>query len=173
MTASAYSQTPSKTDGPKTQLESFAAETGAVIVKGYSTIGRLVGMGSIEVDAREFTNAQSRKKTYGMVIEVKESGRLERSDRSFIDYDEIPSLIAGIDYISKIKSDVTKLKNFEATYSTKGDFSITVFNDQAGKLSAAVTSGRIGRASAYFGIDQLSKLRELIVQAKEKIESIK
>jgi hypothetical protein len=130
-------------------------------------------MGVVEVDSREFINAQSGKKTYGMVIAVKDNGRLEQSNNSFIDYDEIPSLISGIDYISKINTDVTKLSNFEATYSTKGDFAVTVFNDSKGKLSVAVSSGRIGRASAYLEIDQLLKLRALIFQAKEKIESIK
>lgn len=171
--ASAQTTAANSKDQPKTQIEAFAAETGAVIIKGYSDLGRVAGMGSVEVDCREFTNASSGKKSYGMVIKVAESGRLERDDSSFIDYDEIQSLIAGIDYISKIKPDVTKLENFEATYTTRGDFAVTVFNDSRGKLSIAVSSGRIGRVSAYLTIEQLAQLRALIVSAKAKIEEIK
>jgi len=158
---------------PKTQLEAFAAETGAVIIKGYTDIGKVTGTGAVEVDCREFTNAQSGRKSYGMVINVKESGRLERNDNSFIDFDEIPSLISGIDYIGKINKYVTKLQNFEATYTTKGDFAITIFNNAKGELGIAVRSGRFGRASAYLTMQQLGQLRSLILSAKEKIESIK
>jgi len=130
-------------------------------------------MGTVDVDCREFTNAQTGEKSYGMVIKITGSGRLERDDSSFINLDEIPSLITGIDYIAKIKPDVTKLHNFEATYSTRGDFSVTVFNDSRGKLAIAVSSGRIGRATAYLSLEQLAQLRALVVGAQEKIESIK
>jgi hypothetical protein len=158
---------------PKTQLEAFAAETGVVIIKGYSDIGEVVSMGSIAVDCKEFTNAKSGKKSYGMTIKVKEAGRLEREGRSYIDYEEIEALIAGIDYISKINSNVTKLSNFEATYSTKGDFSITVFNMSGGKLSIAVTTGYVGRTSAYLPMEKLPMLRSFIVQAKEKLDALR
>ena len=171
--ASAQSAQSQEKEQPKTKLEAFAAETGAVIIKGYTDIGKVAGMGAVEVDCREFTNAQSGLKSYGMVINVKEYGRLERENNSFIDFDEIPSLISGIDYISKINKDVTKLQNFEATYTTKGDFAITVFNNAKGEISIAVKSGRIGRASAYLTMQQIDQLRSLIVSAKEKIESIR
>ena len=157
---------------PRTQLEAFAAETGAVIIKGYSESGIITGMGSIEVDCREFKNASTGRKSYGIAIKVTESGRLERDDSSFIDYDEIPSLLTGIDYIGKIQPSVTSLKNFEATYSTKGDFAITVFNNPNGKLSAAVSSGRFGRASAFIAIEKLADLRTLIAAAKQKLDGL-
>lgn len=159
-------------DAPKTQLEAFAAETGAVIIRGYSEIGKVTGMGSVEVDCREFTNASSGKKSFGISITVKESGRLEREDNSFIDYDEITSLVAGIDYIRKIQPSVTKLANFEATYTTRGDFAVTVFNSSAGKLSVAVSSGRIGRTSAYLDMEKIVELRALIVRGKETLDRL-
>lgn len=171
--ASVISAQTTEKEQTKTELEAFAAQTGVVIIKGYSSIGKVAGMGSVEVDCREFTNAQSGKKTYGMVIGVKEISRIERENNSFIDFNEIDSLITGIDYISKIKGDVTALQHFEATYTTRGDFSITVFNDSKGKLSIAVTSGRVGRARAYLNLEQLTKLRELVMDAKSKIESIR
>jgi hypothetical protein len=171
--SSAFAQDLAK-KAPKTELESFAAETGAVIIKGYTEVGTVNGAGgAVGVDSREFTNANTGKKSYGITISVTESVRLERSDTSFIDYQEISALIAGIDYISKITGGVTKLKQFEATYATKGDFSITVFNNASGKLSVAVSSGYAGRVSVFLGIEKLPELRRLIVSAKSQLEAIK
>lgn len=156
---------------PRTDLESFGAETGAVIIKGYSEMGVVAGAGgSVSVDCRELTNAKSGKKSYGITIQVKEAGRLEREETSFIDYEEIAALLTGIDYVSKITGSVTKLKQFEATYVTKGDFSVTVFNNETGRLSVAISAGR---ASAYFGMEKLAELKRLITTAKGQLEAIK
>ncbi|BEQ17004.1 hypothetical protein [Desulfoferula mesophila] len=100
---------------PKTKLELFERQTGTVVLKGYSEIGTISALGSVSVDCIELKNMTTGKRQFGIVIEVKESGRLERSNRSFIDYDEISPLIKGISYISKVDKNVTKLKKFEAT----------------------------------------------------------
>ncbi|MHA1263549.1 MAG: hypothetical protein ACTSSA_15995 [Candidatus Freyarchaeota archaeon] len=112
----------------KTKLEAFQAQSGVVIIKGYSVIGRISGLGSIEVIAMEFTEASNRRKQKGIVVEIKESGKFADSNRSFIDYDEIQSLLKGIDYIASLRADVTDLNQFEATYQTKGNFKVTTFN---------------------------------------------
>ena len=158
---------------PKTKLQAFEALTGAVLIKGYSEIGAVAGMGQVSVDAKEFTNASDGRSQYGITIEVKESGRLEREDTSFIDYEEIDSLLAGIDYVRGVKRDVTKLRGFEATYRTKGDFAITVFSGGTDKIQAAVTSGRFGRATAFLPVEKLDALRALIVEAKKTLDGIK
>ena len=157
---------------PKTKLQAFEALTGAVVIKGYSEIGAVAGMGQVSVDAMEFTNASDGKAQYGITIQVKESGRLDREDTSFIDYEEIDSLVAGIDYVKAIKGDVTKLRSFEATYRTKGDFAITVFSG-GGKIQAAVSSGRIGRATAFLTPEKLETLRALVLEAKKTIDGVK
>jgi hypothetical protein len=163
----------SEPGAPKTKLQAFEALSGAVIIKGYSEIGSVAGMGQVSVDAKEFTNASTRRSEYGITIEVKESGRLQREDTSFIDYEEIESLLAGIDYVKDIKRDITRLRGFEAVYRTKGDFSITVFSSSSGKIEAAVSSGRIGRATAFFSLEKLDSLRALIVEAKNALDNVK
>lgn len=42
---------------PKTKLEAFQVQTGTVVIKGYFEIGRVAALGSIEVNAMEFTDA--------------------------------------------------------------------------------------------------------------------
>jgi hypothetical protein len=156
---------------PATKLEVFQAKTGVLIVRGYTTIGTISGMGgNITVDAREFKDAGNPAlRSTGVSIAVKESGRLERESTAFIDSDEIQSLLSGIDYIAKATPDVTSLSNFEVEYRTKGDFRVTVFNDSSGHLSVVVSAGRIGKVSTYLSLQELQELRNLIVAARGKV----
>ncbi len=158
----------------QTKIETFQAKRGAVIVKNYTTIGTLTGTGgAAEVTSYEFVDAQTGRKQYGIGVEVKQNTRLEREERSFIDYDEIDSLLQGIDYISKIDPTITKLKNFEAQYKTVGDFSITTFNDSSGEISVAISSGRIGKVSVYLKLTRLAEFRKLIADAKAALDAVK
>jgi hypothetical protein len=165
-----YAEDTATDQAPKTKLEAFQAKTGTVIVKGYSEIGSINGIGgSVSITAREFLDATNpAAKTTGVVIEVSESGRLQRVNRSLIDSDEIASLLKGIDYISGITGSVTKQSSFEADYRTKGDFKITVFNTKQG-IEAAVSAGMIGKTTVYLKLEDLQKLKSLIIQAKEKL----
>lgn len=156
---------------PATKLEAFQANTGFVVVRGYTTVGTIRGLGgNVSVDAREFRDAGNPTRSVtGISVSVKETARLERENTSFIDAEEIESLLKGIDYISKATKDITSLENFEAEYRTKGDFRIVVFNNSSGQLQLAISSGRIGKTSAYLKIEQLTELRNVIVAAKDKL----
>jgi hypothetical protein len=158
---------------PKTKLEGFDRQIGKVVIKGHSNVGVVSALGRVSVECMEFTEASSGNKQRGIVVDVSESGRLERNHRSFIDYDEVEPLLKGIDYISKIKGDVTRLESFEAIYKTKGDVSITTFSASTGKIEAAVSSGNIGATTAFLSMGQLQELRNLIVKAKSMSDDIK
>lgn len=157
---------------PSTKLEAFSSRTGAVLVKGFSNVGTVSdGRGTVSIDAREFRDAGNPKaREYGITIEVKEAGRLERENTSFIDADEVDSLLRGIDYISKADKSITTLNDFEATYKTKGDFTITTFS-YSGRVDVAVSSGRIGKSSAYLKLADLEQIKALIMQAKAKADA--
>ncbi len=160
---------------PKTKLEEFSARTGAVIIRGFEEIGSAYGLynTSITVEAKEFVNVSTGKREYGITIEVKkEDGRYDKESTSYIDYDEIESLIKGIDYIAKVDKSRTKFSNFQADYNTKGDFRISTFST-AGKIMVAVSSGRIGSVSAYYNLSSLTEIRTLIKKAKDKIDALK
>lgn len=165
----AYAQDEGDTQKISTKLEAFQAKTGIVVIRGYTTVGRIRALGLISVDARDFRDASNPKiRLTGVSITVKESGRLERENIAFIDGDEVDSLLAGLDYISKATKDVSSLESFEVEYRTKGGFRITVFNDSNGELSVAVSAGSIGKTSVYLKLPQLLELRQLIIDAKAK-----
>ena len=160
---------------PKTKLEEFSARTGVVIIRGFEEIGSVYGLysTSIKVEAKEFVNVSTGKREYGITIEVKkEDGRYDKESTSYIDYDEIKSLISGIDYIAKVDKSKTKFSNFQADYNTKGDFKISTFST-SGKIMVAVSSGHIGSVSAYYNLSSLTEIRTLIVKAKAKIDALK
>lgn len=178
LTAGAQDATPTAADAnkaaPSTKLEAFSARTGIVVIKAYSTLGVVNGLGRVSVDAREFRDASNPKQAqYGVAFEVKESGRLERENTSFVDEDEIDSLIRGLEYISKIDRSVTTLSNFEAQFRTKGDLAMTVFSGRGGEISLAVASGRIGKTSAFLKLGDAEQIKQLLVKAKSVIAAAK
>jgi hypothetical protein len=160
---------------PKTKLEAFEAKTGAVIVQGFSKIGEVTGRysTSASIECKEFTEASSGKKEYGIIITVKKAGDYEHENTSYIDYDEIDSLIKGIDYITKVDKSATKLDYVQADYKTKGDLMVSTYSDDNGKIQASVQSGIYGAVSAYLSLDDLADFKNLIQKAKDKLDSIK
>ena len=75
---------------------------------------------------------------------------------TFIDLDEIEGLIEGIEYVLTVTKEVTDLENFEATFSTVGGLSITVFNSSDGSISASLKAG------SYTVFPDVSELRLLL-----------
>jgi hypothetical protein len=166
---------PNPRETSKTKLEAFQAKTGTVIVTGFTEVGAIPDSygGSITVESKEFTDGESGKKEYGITIGVKGGGELQREGVSYIDYDEIESLVKGIDYISGVKPSVTKLHDFQADYRTKGGFKISTFSSKDGQINAAVSSGSIGEVDAFISLTQLDDLRGLIIKAKATLDEIR
>lgn len=155
---------------PKTKLEAFTGETGAVVIKGYTEIGTIRSMGVVTVNAMTFRNAKFGAETKGLTIEVTEATTYGRPNRAFIDYDEIADLLAGIDYIAKADVSAQKLANFEATYSTKGNLKITVFNNSSGINQVNVSIGSFGNG-IYLKMPELDRFRQNIEAARNVLDN--
>lgn len=159
----------------KTKLEEFSTKTGTVIVRGFEEIGTIHGQfgTSITIEAKEFVNVSTGKREYGITIQVKKSDdRSDKENTSYIDYDEIESLISGINYISKVDNAATKFSNFQADYNTKGDFGVSTFSSGE-KIMVAVKSGHIGEVTAFYNLSSLPEIRQAIEKAKAKIDALK
>lgn len=165
---------PTKSPESQTKIELFQAKTGGVIIKNFSEIGDMDGQGGkVTVTSWEFIDAQTGRKEYGLSVEIKENSRLEREERAFVDYDEIGSLLKGIDYVSAIDKSVTKLKNFQADYRTTGSLRVSVFNMSETDIRVAIDVGRISSVSVHFRLEQIKEFRKLIVDAKAALDAIK
>src|SRR5260221_7843409 len=158
---------------PQTKIEAFQAKTGSVLIKNYSEIGEIKGMGAdVTVTSWEFTDPQSKSKQQGISVSVKEHGRLEREERSFVDFDEIDSLLSGMDYVSKLSPESFKLKNFEAVYETRGKLRVTFLTPYQ-DIVAGVYVGSFSQIYAFLTRDQFAKFRQLIDDAKSALDAIR
>jgi len=162
---------------PKTKLESFQRQTGSVLIKGYTEIGTIASaapsLASLQVRSMEFVNPVSKQKQTGIAIErTSFNSRMDvlGTAIAFVDYDEIDDLLKGIDYVSKTTADVTKHSSFEVKYETRGGFAVTIFNESKGKVQAAID---IGTRSVHISLEEFSKFRSIIVQAREKIDALR
>src|SRR4051812_28146106 len=100
---------------PATKIEAFKPAAGSVVTMAYDELG---GVSGISVDVREFREA-ARAPVRGLVVEVTESQY--REERSFVDADEIPELLRGIDALLGVNSNPTQFESFEVRYTTKGE----------------------------------------------------
>ena len=159
---------------PLRKLEAFAARVGVVIVMGSSTIGSVTGRlgASVSVESKEFLDASTGEREYGLAIGVKKPGEGASESFSYIDYDEIDSLASGIEYLLKVQSSVTKLDRFQADYQTRGAFKITRLSS-VNQMLAAISTGEITPPSVLLSLSKLEDLRTLIMNAKSKLDAIK
>jgi hypothetical protein len=159
------------TNAPKTEIELFEAQTGQVLVKGFSQIGSIsVSAGAVSVNCKESFNASGGRKFYGVAIVF--TGNNQASDRLIVDYDELNSLLNGMDYLNKITYDVTSLPGFEATYLTKSGFRIVAYSSRRqGGIQMFLQYEDDPRISITS--DQMAQLEGLIGQAKTTLDSLR
>ncbi len=162
-----------KEDGPKTKLEAFTGVVGAVSIKGYVEVGTMKGSNPVTVTAMTIRDANTGKKTSGVVFEITEikSYGIDRS-QSYVDAEELPDLLSGLTYISKADATVTPMRFYEAQYSTRGGLKLIVFNNAQGQRQFFVhVGGFVGGKDLYFRIQDLPTFWDLIAKAKKVIEN--
>jgi hypothetical protein len=157
---------------PRNKLEEFESWQETVLIKGRTYVGTVrVQEGSARVEATEIRDTNSNRITgVAITFNAPEAGRPEI--RSMIDYDEIDPLIKAFDSLAKADESVTKLTHFELRYRTKGDFEIMVYKKVAGGTEAAVEGGFFDRTRLFMTLDDFTKLRWFIAQAKERLDEI-
>jgi hypothetical protein len=162
-----------KKDQPGTALEAFMGKRGRMIVKDSYSIGRFSGTGGIQMDALVIYEPNNPTKIKGLRAEVTESGELQRSNTSFIDFDELESLSQALAYMADLS---TKWKGqqhepyTEIIYTSKGELEVG-FYQQGTKASAFCRSGSIGSADAFFNLTELPKMKELVDKAITLLKS--
>jgi hypothetical protein len=167
--------TKSESAEPKTKVEAFQAKSGAVIIRGFTKVGTVACRSdtSVEIECKELTDATSGKKEFGISVTVKNSARFSKESTSHIDYDEIDSLLKGIEYIAKIDKTATRLALFQADYKTKGDLTVSTYSSSQGEVQAAVQSGRFGGTMAFLSLSDLEDFRKLIANSKRALDEIR
>jgi len=176
MTSTAFAQ--DNTITPKTKVEIFQLNSGSVIVKGYTVIGRLnvpasaPGKAGGEITVTCWSLHDPLRGPGVRAISVDMEDEAKHQSRAYIDADEIDALLQGIDYVSRIDKTITKLANFEALFQTKGDFSLSAFNEPNGSLSVAFKIGAVDPLTASLPYEALNRFGKLVTDAKATLASL-
>lgn len=162
---------------PRNKLEDLDGRMETLLIKGRHWVGTLRAQnGSARVEAFEVRDSRNSDRAAGVLITFVAADANSRADeiRSLIDYEEIDALVKVVDTMVKADDNVTKLSHFEERYRTRGDFEVLVFKQQTGtSVSAAIEGGFFDRLRLFLIMDDLVKLRYMIVQAKERLDEIK
>ncbi len=156
-----------------TRLQAAQTNTGRVMIQATSPVGVANGnSGTVTVKCKEITDVATGQKDYGISITLTEGQ--EPGNIVLIDYEEIEPLLNGIEYISKTDWSVTSLAGFDAFYTTKDGFRVMAFSrSRTGSIEIAVRSMRSNERPMLLMRDQLAQLRNLIEQARNKLDEIR
>ncbi len=162
---------------PRNKLEEYESRVAAILIQGQTWTGTLRAQnGTARVEAIEIRDTHDRTRATGVIIVINSSepAGTPPEVRVLIDYDEIDPLVNAFDTIVKASDAITKLGHFETCYRTHGDFEIMVFKEVAGgAVAAAVEGGFYDRKRLFMSLEDLTRLRWMIAQAKEKLDEIK
>jgi hypothetical protein len=162
---------------PRNKLEEFDGRMETLLIKGRTWVGTLrVQNGSLRVEAIDIRDTLDASHANGVMITIvaAETNAPAEEIRSLIDYDEIDKLVGVLDTMAKAGDSVTKLASFEERYRTRGDFEAIVYKQLSGAgASAAIEGGFFDRVRLLMSVDDLTKLRWFIAQAKDKLDEAK
>jgi hypothetical protein len=160
------------TNLPPTELETFEDQTGTVIVKGAGQIGSLaVDALTINVISKESLNETTGRRQYGMAIELVANN--QRAWKKVVDYDEMDSLLSGLNYLAKIDSKVTELPTFVAGYVTRSGLRVGAFTSQRrGSIQYFLQDYSTNSPRILITSAQLSQFQDLVEQTKKNLDSL-
>lgn len=152
---------------------------GSLITKDFFPVGKLAGTigGAADFDALIVGRVGGQAVLKGLRIEVKDGGRLERSNTSLLDLDEIDDLAKALDYFASPTSQTSPAGSAvsnepphrEVTFSTKGGLSLTCFGEAA-KQNCVLQSGSVGSTSIFINGMQIAELRRMVDRARAALK---
>ena len=158
---------------PRNRLEEFESRPATVLIKGRTWVGTARAQGgSARVEATEMKDGSNSTRARGVTITLS-GGEPSIEVRCLIDYEEIDPLVKAIDTVAKADETITKLTHFEVHYRTRGDFEVIVFKQMAGGIAVAVEGGFFDRTRLFLTLEELTRLRWMIAQAKDRLDEIK
>lgn len=158
---------------PRNKLEEFESRDSTLLIKGRTWVATLRAQGgNARVEATEIRDAGGSGRALGVTVTIVASNPASEV-RCLIDYDEIDPLVRAFDAMAKADDSVTRLSHFEAHYRTRADFEIIVFKQVTGGIAAAFEGGFVDRTRVLLTLEEFTRLRWMIVQAKERLDEIK
>ena len=151
---------------PGTRLESFVPEGGSVATLGYEELGTL-GRNRISVEVRQVRDGKGNSASGVAVLVSEGPARLERA---FVDVDEIPDVLKGLDALLAIRGNPTPFKKFESRFTTRGLLSFVAYSNTTGAIEYSVQAGRPLPATVV-NLDavEVLKMRSMLETAQHQL----
>jgi hypothetical protein len=158
---------------PATKLEAFETNFDTVIIKATAPIGTVPAQGGeVSIRCREISDAGTGRRESGIIVDLTLGPGL--GDTMLIDYDELASLLDGLEYLGTLDWSITPLPSFDAVYTTKGGFRAAAFGSRrTGNIEFAIRSVRVRTGPLVLSRDQLGQVRSLVQQGKAKLDSLR
>ena len=157
---------------PRTKLEQVDDAYNSVIIKGFTRI-TTVEVRGVRIDAVDMRGEAFPYRAKGIVVSLREGGERPNENRAFVDYEQLDPLLKAIDAVSRVDETSTNLAGFEASYKTSGDFEIRVFRQTQRGTAVILSTGICDRATQTMTLDDLSKVKAMIQEAKTRLEDLK
>ena len=157
---------------PRTKLESFEEIYGAVIFKGFTRISTL-DVRDVRIDAVEVRDLVTSNRARGVVISLRGPGEQPLEARAFIDYEEIDAAVSGIEAVSRVNETMTRLAGFEGRFRTAGDLEIKAFRQTRSGTAVTISAGICEEVTVPLTLDDLVKVKAMVVEAKAKLDEVK
>jgi hypothetical protein len=157
---------------PKSNLELFEERSGAVLIRGTDPVGSVPGKrGEVIVELRETRDMTYNQRGYGVIVTVAQGEG--SANATYVDYDELPTLIQNLDYVSKMNWSLTPFGHFDASYTTRAGLRVSTYSSiRSGLIEGAVVSQRLPRSRASLTTAQLELLRNTLEVAKTKLDAL-
>jgi hypothetical protein len=170
LACSAYAQV---TNMLPTELETLEVQTGMVIVRGTGQIGSMaIGNLNLAVSSKESLAVSAGPMKYGLAAEI--TGNNQRVSRLIVDYDEMDSLLSGLNYLAKIDYKVTALPAFVASYTTRSGLRIGAFTSQRrGAIQFFLQDRSVNGARILITPAQFAQFQTLMEQAKKNLDELR
>jgi hypothetical protein len=145
------------------------ADNLGIVIRCFTPVGVVSGWGKVEIEARELVSYDSRIIQYFVLAKVTPGGEYAQEQSAVINYDDLEKVDKAIERLLATNPDSTKFKQIEVEFGIETGFKLIVFNDQKGKLMAAVCAGN---ATMHFGdLIKLTEVRALLSKAKMIIDT--
>ncbi len=156
---------PVRAPSTQTRLEAFRPSPGSLVTLAYDALGD-ISFGKVSADVREIRDSKG-----GVVrgVRVVVTENPSRQEEAFIDPDEIPELLRGLDAILRTQTNPTTFKSFELRYRTRGELQLSAYNTDA-YVQYAIQAGRTSRATALnLRTEDIAAFRGMLVRAGDRL----
>ncbi len=152
---------------PSTMLGSFRPKPGSLVTIGYDELNlRETGIWGDVREVRDATGALGR----GVQLRISESQNLVPS---FVDADEIPALLQGLDALIAVTENPTQFRSFELRYTTKDSLAFVAYDTSTGSIGYLIQAGNPARATMRnLGTAQMLKIRTMFETALQKLNQV-